>query len=61
MSGKGSEEVDVFVEGDHETKMAFDDGGFPIYIKVAWVALFAGYAIYMYVYGLPDFIKWGMP
>jgi hypothetical protein len=65
MSDKGSddagEEPAPFVEGNHETRMTFDTGGFPFYVALAWVGLIIAYVSYMYVYGLDDFTKWGMP
>ena len=50
-----------FVEGDHETKMTIDEAPMPKYITAAWVVFLISYAVYFYIYGWPDLMKWGAP
>lgn len=58
---RASDEETSFVEGNHQTVMTYGHGGFPKYIMAIWVAFLVGYAIYFYVYGLPDLTAWGSP
>ena len=60
MSGLESSEEGTFVECDQNaTPMAYDKGGVPFYVVIAWVVFLVAYVIYMVVYGLPDFSAWG--
>lgn len=58
--GEASEPVS-FVEGNHQTVMTYGHGGFPKFIMAVWVCFLVGYAVYFYVYGLPDLTAWGSP
>ncbi len=55
------ESLEPFLEGDHETRMTFDSGGFPLYVKAAWAVFVVSVSYYMYVYALPDLTAWGSP
>ena len=55
------ERLEPFLEGDHETRMTFDTGGFPLYVKAAWAIFLVSVTYYMYVYALPDLTAWGSP
>ena len=55
------ESLEPFLEGDHETRMTFDHGGFPLYVKAAWAIFLVSVTYYMYVYALPDLTAWGSP
>lgn len=65
VAAKKSHEVDEslepFLEGDHETRMTFDSGGFPMYVKAVWAVFLVSVTYYMYVYALPDLTAWGSP
>ena len=55
------ESLEPFLEGDHETRMTFDHGGFPMYVKAVWAIFLVSVTYYMYVYALPDLTAWGSP
>lgn len=66
MSARESESAavgdEVLTEDDsRETEMAYDSGGIPAYVTVAWVLIIGSYIAYMLFFGLPDFREWGAP
>ena len=65
MSGAGSDGTNgdgVFNEDDGvETRMAYDKGGVPRYVGLAWVVAIVGLAIYTFAYMVPDLSRWFGP
>ena len=59
MSAEGSEDPVPATETDNEpTKIAYGDGGVPVYIGVIWVVFIVTYFVVMATVALPDLIAW---
>ena len=59
MSAEGSEADNTFVEHDTEgTRMAYDNGGVPLFIGALWVVFLIIFVAFMLYYTLPDLNAW---
>jgi hypothetical protein len=61
MSGEASEpgpELELEEHDDRPTPVAYDKGGVPIYILVAWVLFIIAYVVVMALLAWPDLRAW---
>ena len=43
---------------EHDTRMGFGDGGFPLYVAAAWLGVIVAYVAYYLYFGVPDLRAW---
>jgi hypothetical protein len=57
-----AENKEPLVEGDHETRMAYQEGTrMPLYVMAVWACAMIGLGIYFFLHYLGDLQKWGRP